>query len=655
MSGAVCGNGSGTVRYRLLTRAAQKLLCLFPAVTVRDRSSPSHTLPQNRAREQADTAERYSVCSAAVVRGSRVDREGSILSRRNDIGSLGIKNPLAHARGSVGAVNWVALLFAGLLLAALVPVLHGTGSSPITFSLRVSPFRLESAETEERHLPAAMAGGVAVFDYNGDGRPDVFYTNGANLATLKKDDPKYSNRLFRNDGNGAFTDVTDKAGLAGTGYDMGVAVGDFDNDGRPDLFVAGVHHNTLYRNNGDGTFTDVTVKAGLNHSVDAKYGPLWSLAAAWVDVNNDGLLDLFVVNYVQWNYEQEPHCSYAGLSDYCNPGHYKGLPNQLFLNKGDGTFEDVSEAWGIRSHVGKGMGVGVADYDLDGRPDLFVTNDTLYNFFFHNLGRQFEEIAFQTGTALAEDGNFISAMGLDFRDFDNDGYPDLAYVALAKQTFPLLKNKGGKEFVDVTAPSGMRQQSMSMSAFGAALYDFDNDGWKDVFTTRGEVLSRSMPGTTIDQVNTVFRNLGASGKWKAYTEEAGFDASGPARHRGCAFGDLDGDGKVDAVVTALGKNAEIWTNHSPGNAHWLDIALVGTKSNRDGIGAVVKVVTASGPQYNHMTTSACYASSSAGPVHFGLGTDGEAQTVEIRWPSGYVQIVKNVKADRVFTVKEAAP
>ena len=365
--------------------------------------------------------------------------------------------------------------------------------------------------------------------------------------------------------------------------------------------------------------------------------PLWSLAAAWVDVNNDGLLDLFVVNYVQWNYEQEPRCSYAGLSDYCNPGHYKGLPNQLFLNKGDGTFEDVSEAWGIRSHVGKGMGVGVADYDLDGRPDIFVTNDTLYNFFFHNLGRQFEEIAFQTGTALAEDGNFISAMGLDFRDFDNDGYPDLAYVALAKQTFPLLKNKGGKEFIDVTAPSGMRQQSMSMSAFGAALYDFDNDGWKDVFTTRGEVLSRSMPGTTIDQVNTVFRNLGASGKWQAYTGEAGFDASGPARHRGCAFGDLDGDGKVDAVVTALGKNAEIWTNRSRDNAHWLDVALVGTKSNRDGIGAVVKVVTASGTQYNHMTTSACYASSSAGPVHFGLGADGEAQTVEIRWPSGLVQ------------------
>ncbi len=528
------------------------------------------------------------------------------------------------------------------------------GSSPIKFALQWSPFRLENDETEDRHYPAVMAGGLAVFDYNGDGRPDIFFTNGANLATLRKDDPKYSNRLYRNDGNGKFTDVTEKAGLTGTGYDMGAAVGDFDNDGHLDLFVAGVHHNTLYHNNGDGTFTDVTAKAGLNHSVDPKYGPIWSVAAAWVDVNNDGLLDLFVVNYVQWKYEGEPRCSYAGLSDYCNPGHYEGLPNQLFLNKGNGVFEDVSEAWGIRSHVGKGMGAGVADYDLDGRPDIFVTNDTFYNFFFHNLGQKFEEIAFQTGTALAEDGNFISGMGLDFRDVDNDGYPDLAFVALAKQTFPLLKNVGGKEFHDVTAESGMRAQSIAMSAFGSALYDLDNDGWKDIFAARGDVVSRPMPGTAVDQLNTVFRNPGASGKWQAYIEDAGFDASGPARHRGCALGDLDGDGKIDIVVTALGKPAEIWMNRSEGKAHWLDVALEGTRSNRDGIGAVIKVVTASGTQYNHMTTSACYASSSAGPVHFGLGPDDVAQSLEIRWPSGAVQTLQNVKADRVLTVKEPA-
>ena len=498
-----------------------------------------------------------------------------------------------------------------------------------------------------------MAGGVAIFDYNKDGRPDIFFTNGANLATLKKDDAKFSNGLFRNDGNGVFTDVTRQAGLAGSGFDMGVAAGDFNNDGYPDLFVAGVHHNTLYRNNGDGTFTDVTVKAGLNRP-DPDYGLHWGVTAAWVDVNNDGLLDLFVVNYVRWNYENEPRCFHEGLSEYCNPRSYQGLPNQLYLNKGDGTFEDVSEQWGIRASIGKGMGVGVADYDHDGRPDIFVANDTFYAFLFHNLGGKFEEAAFPTGAALPEDGNFIGGMGLDFRDFDNDGYPDIAYVALSKQTFPLLKNVKGHEFREVTTESGMRALSLPMSAFGVAIYDFDNDGWKDLFVTRGDAVSRPLPGTIVDQPNTVFRNLGVSGKWQALTEEAGLNAAAPGRNRGCAIGDLDGDGRADVVATALGQPAQIWMNRSEGSGHWLDFALEGTKSNRDGIGASIKVVAKSGTQYNHMTTSFCYASSSDGPVHFGMGADDKARTVEIKWPSGVVQTLENVAADRIVHVKEPA-
>ncbi|MGA3024675.1 MAG: CRTAC1 family protein [Bryobacteraceae bacterium] len=498
-----------------------------------------------------------------------------------------------------------------------------------------------------------MAGGVAIFDYNKDGRPDIFFTNGANLATLKKDDAKYRNRLFRNDGGGVFTDVTEKAGLAGTGFDNGVAVGDYDNDGYPDLFVTGVHHNTLYHNNGDGTFTDVTAKAGLDRA-DSQYGPLWGITAVWVDVNNDGLLDLFIANYLQWDYATEPLCEYKGASDYCNPRKYKGLPNQLFLNKGDGTFEDVSEKWGIRSHVGKAMGVAMADYDLDGRPDLFVTNDASYNSFFHNLGNRFEEIAFQTGIALAEDGNFISGMGVDFRDIDNDGYPDIAFVALQNQTFPLFKNMAGHGFREITTESGMRALSMPRAGFGPGLFDFDNDGWKDLFVSRGDVLSRAMPGSVVDQPNTVFRNLGVSGKWQALTEEAGFDAAPPARHRGCAFGDLDGDGRVDVVTTALQADAEIWMNRSEGSGHWLDIALEGRQSNRDGIGARIKLVTRSGAQYNHMTTSVGFASSSCGPVHFGLGADAKADSIEIHWPSGVVQTLLNVPADRVLHVKEPA-
>ncbi len=527
--------------------------------------------------------------------------------------------------------------------------------SKIKFVLQSLPFRVETDETlKTPHAPATMAGGVAVFDYNKDGRSDIFFTNGANIATLKKDDPKYSNHLFRNDGQGVFTDVTKEAGLTGTGYDMAVAVGDYDNDGYPDLFVGGLHGNTLYHNNGNGTFTDVTLKAGLDKSLDAKYGPLWTTAAVWVDVNNDGLLDLFVVNYLRWDIKTEPMCGFEGSYDYCNPRFYEGQPNQLFLNQGDGTFEDVSEKWGIRAHVGKGMGVGMADYDLDGRPDLFVTNDTYYNYLFHNTGQKFEEVAFQEGVALVEDGDFVSGMGLDFRDYNNDGYPDIVFVALNNQTFPLFQNKGGKGFEEVTYATGMRNLSRAMAGYGPGFYDFDNDGWKDLFVTRGHVEAKAKPGTDIEQYNTVFRNPGASGQWQALTAEAGLNVSAPARHRGCAFADFDGDGRIDVVVTALGANAELWMNRSEGSGHWLDIALQGTKSNRDGIGARIKVVTSAGAQYNHMTTSVGYASSSYGPVHFGLGKDAKAKLVEIHWPSGIVQTLQDVAGDRVVSVKEAA-
>jgi len=522
----------------------------------------------------------------------------------------------------------------------------------IHFSFQAISFSLENSETLQRHAPETMAGGVAVFDYDNDGNLDIFFTNGADITDLKKTSRKYWNRLFRNNGNGTFSDVTEKAGLIGIGFNDAVAVGDYDNDGYEDLFVGGVHRNTLYHNNGNGTFTDVTEKAGFA-KLDEEYGPIWSTGAAWVDVNNDGLLDLFVVNYMRWDIHHEPDCKFGDKPEYCHPRFYKPLPNQLFLNNGDGSFRDISRQSGIRSHLGKGMGVAFADYDADGLPDIFVTNDKLFNFLFRNKGNgRFQEVASDSGVALPEQGNPISGMGVDFRDLNNDGLPDIALVALANETFPIYQNNGDGSFTDVTAKGGMALSSNSMSGYSANIADFDNDGWKDLFVSRGDVQSAAMSGMRqIDQSNTIFRNLDGT-RWSSLTEEAGFTAQPPRRHRGAAVGDLNHDGKLDVVVTALSAPAELWINDTPNENHWLEIWLVGTKSNRDGIGARIRVHAVGRDQFNHATTASGYASSSAGPVHFGLGAAKVADEVEIRWPSGIVQKLHNMQVDRVIHVKE---
>jgi hypothetical protein len=553
------------------------------------------------------------------------------------------------------------LLAASILCSAVGLLIAQNGSqptegkpaadSPIHFSFQPIDFKLDSNESPEHHAPETMEGGVAVFDYNNDGKLDIFFANGADLKTLKKDSPKYSNRLFENDGKGHFRDVTEKAGLAGTGYDTGAASGDYDNDGFEDIFVAGVYRNTLYHNNGNGTFTDVSAKAGFNKP-DPEYGPLWAVAAAWIDVNNDGLLDLIVVNYLKWDFNHEPVCSGYGHNDYCHPKMYKPTPNQLMINNGDGTFRDASVEAGFRAHPGKGMGAAAADSELTGRMDLIIPNDKLMNSFYRNKGNgKFEEVGFEENVALREDGVYISGMGVDFRDLDNDGYPDIMIVALDAETFPLYKNTGKGSFSEVTRESGMTKLSLPMSGYSPNIADFDNDGWKDIFVSRGHVQSLASTNLSIQQPNSVFRNLGGM-KFSALTADAGFTAQPPSRHRGSATADLNGDGKLDVVVSAINAPAEIWMNDSPGSSHWIEFKLQGAKSNRDGIGARIKVVTKSGSQYNHMTTSCGYASSSAGPVHFGLGANPSADLVEIHWPSGIVQTMKTVAADRIVLVKE---
>ena len=506
-------------------------------------------------------------------------------------------------------------------------------------------FVLENHPTPQKHLIETMRGGVAAFDYDGDGLTDIYFTNGAAIPSLEKDSPKYWNRLYRNLGGMKFKDVTGEAKVAGSGYAMAAAAGDYDNDGHVDLFVAGVGRNILYRNKGDGTFEDVTGKAGIR-------GDHWSVAAAWLDYDNDGLLDLFVANYVQWSPEFDRFCGDAAgkVRVYCHPRFFEGLPNTLYHNQGDGTFKDVSKEAGIASHVGKAMGVAVADYDGDGFLDVFVTNDKEPNFLFHNLGNgTFEEVALRVGVSLLDSGNPISGMGTDFRDYNNDGWPDIALTALAGETFPLFRNRGGGSFADATYASSMGPLSRIYSGWGIGLFDFNNDGWKDIFTSNAHVNDRIelFEATQYKLHNSVFANRG-DGTFQDVSPAAGPEFLAARAHRGSAFADFNNDGKIDVVVTSLGDAAELWENVSPEENTWLILKLRGARSNRDGIGATVRL----GDQHNHMTTSVGYASSSHFGVHFGTGKAKQVERIEIRWPSGARQVLKNVTTNQILRVRE---
>jgi len=515
-------------------------------------------------------------------------------------------------------------------------------------------FELRNGAVGEFHQPELMVGGVAVLDYNNDGCMDIFFTNGAAMPSLKKTGPEYFNRLFRNNCDGTFTDVTEKAGLAGEGYSIGVAVADYDNDGYPDIFVAGVNRNILYHNRGDGTFEDVTEKAHLG-GLDPRYGKLWSIAAAWVDVDNDGWLDLVVTNYVQWDPKLEPACGSPQKPLYCDPRAYHDTPNQLFRNNRDGTFTDITESSGLGAQLGKGMGVAIADYDGDGLMDIFVANDTVPNFLFHNLGHgKFEEAGMLAGVALNDDGRPVASMGADFRDFDNDGRPDLIFTAMINDTFPLFRNTGGAPaFEDDTARTGLAVATRALTGWGIGLYDFDNDGFKDVFTANSHFPALdSYLGRAPALPNSVFRNRG-DGRFEDVSKTAGADFQLAGQHRGVAFADFDNDGRLDAVVSNVNGPARLFHNVTANAGHWLALKLTGTRSNRDGIGARVAVTLTSGRKlYNHCTTSVGYASSSEPLVRFGLGEQAAAKLIQIRWPSGQVQELRDVAADRVVSVRE---
>jgi enediyne biosynthesis protein E4 len=524
--------------------------------------------------------------------------------------------------------------------------------SPITFrdvsQLSKFSYVTNNDATGKRYFPQPMCGGVAILDYDQDGKMDVFFTNGAKLPEMKKTDAKFYGCLLRNRGDGTFEDVTKKAGLEGAdlGFSFGVAAGDYDNDGYPDLFIASAGRDTLYHNNGDGTFTDVTAGSGL----EQKPANLLSVGAAWFDYDNDGLLDLVVSEYTYWSPELDKRCSMGQRETYCDPRMYPSVAQRLYHNLGHGKFEDVTGKSGFGSALGKGMGITIADFNGDGRMDVFIANDTKPNFLFLNQGDgTFKEVGLAYGVAYNDDGREVSSMGADAKDFNNDGWVDIFYNDLQSQVFALFLNQTGRGFRYVSPVSNLAMLSLRSSGWSNAFVDYDNDGWKDIYSANGDV---QFAGDNARQHDTLWRNLDGK-KLVDVSSSLGEDFLREGFQRGSAIADLNNDGFPDLVVTSLGERPRILMNSASNGNHWLWINTIGHRSNHDGIGARIKVTTPSGRTfYNHVTRSVGFMSSSDKRVHFGLGQESEVKTIEIRWPSGIVQILHNVKADQFLIVKE---
>jgi enediyne biosynthesis protein E4 len=523
----------------------------------------------------------------------------------------------------------------------------------VTSSLGVS-FQNIASHTSKKYLIETMGSGAALFDYDNDGRLDIFLVNGAPLtdptpkgSIPQKTGPQYWNRLFHQKPDGTFEDVTQKAGLQGTGYGMGVAVGDYDNDGFEDLYVTAYGGNKLYHNNGDGTFTDVTEKAGVAASG-------WSTSAAWVDLDNDGLLDLVVLRYVQWDFD-DIFCGEhrEGYRAYCHPDTFQPIAPLVFHNDGNGHFTEISHKIGL-DKPGKGLGIALADYDRDGKIDIFVANDSMSEFLYHNLGNgKFEEVALLTGAAVDVDGRTYAGMGVDFADYNNDGWPDLVITDLANQRYALYQNNGDGTFNYSTFTAGLANLTMPHSGWGVRFLDYDNDGWKDLLITQGhdlDTIELNYPNLHYREPMLLLRNTGHG--FVDVSADSGKVFQQAWVGRGLAIGDIDNDGRLDAVVTTNDGPAYVLHNETPTSNHWLTLNLIGHKSNRDAIGAEVKLTTAAGSQFATVTTAGSYLSSSDKRVHFGLGSEAVAQTIEIRWPSGIVQTLKDIKADQILQIDE---
>lgn len=537
----------------------------------------------------------------------------------------------------------------GFAPAALPQFVDGTSRARLDF-------RHQSSPTSEKYLIESMGSGVAMFDYNNDGRLDLFFVNGASLTDpmppgrdADKSGPRYWNRLYRNNGDGTFTDVTENAGVKGHSYGMGVAAGDYDNDGYADLYVTNFGRNILYHNNGDGTFSDVTKKAGVECGG-------WSSSACWVDYDRDGRLDLIVTRYLQWDYSLNLYCGAKkpGHRSYCHPDHFKPATHVVFHNNGDGTFTDVTAQCGFAKSPGKGLGVAVNDFDRDGWPDILVANDSFPQQLFRNKrDGSFEEVGLSSGVAYDDDGKTFAGMGIDFEDYDNDGWPDVFINALSNQRYALYRNSEGL-FEYVTGPAGVGAITALYSGWGAKFVDYDNDGWRDIFVGQGHVMDNiqvTQPSVRYLQPPLLMRNR--RGKFEDVSPSSGAPFSVPGAARGVAFGDLDNKGSIDIAINCNNGPCLLLRNQGGDGNHWLTVDTVGVKSNRDGIGARIALTMESGAkQVAVASTAGSYQSSSDKRVHFGLGADQMVQLIEIQWPSGIVQKLENVDANQILRVTE---
>lgn len=524
-----------------------------------------------------------------------------------------------------------------------------TAESGISFTHR-------STHTPDKFLIESMGSGLAWLDYDVDGYADLFVLNGARIVrrgdgvTIDKSEPEYWNRLYRNLGGGKFADVTENTGLQGSTFAMGVAAGDFNNDGWPDLYVTAWGRNTLYLNEGGKRFVDVTDRAGV-----ATGG--WSTGAAFLDYDRDGLADLFVARYLDWSFANHPWCGprEPARRGYCHPNNFREARHVLYRNLGNGRFEDVSRQSGIANHPGKGLGVAIADCDHDGWIDIFVANDSVGQQVFRNRADgTFVEVGLDAGLAYNADGKPFAGMGIDVADYDNNGTSEVFVNALSLEGYALFRPGAAGIFDPIADESGLTRASGPYGGWGVRFADFDNDGWKDLIVAQGHVMDtieQDNPKLTYRQPMLLLRNI--AGKLVDVSSNSGPALQVPRASRGAAIADFDNDGRVDIAVNNNNEGLLLLRNESP-VGRWIAIELVGTRSHRDAPGAVIKITDdRGGQQWNTLTTASSYLSSSQRRAHFGLGEAKSVQEIEVRWPSGSTQRVRNAGVNRVITIREA--